>query len=446
MKNLSWLITSSCLVAMLLVVPGAAIATGYFGMDYDFDGRTVTICNFGTPGIPGRFLEGGVAQGRLEEAEQLFNVEIDFNTVHYTELADNYLTRLMSGDSDYDVWFVQNRLAYYQLASQGGLLPIDEVVDEDFWERLSYRDQFTAEATEYRGTKFIFNVSVDYDDQLLPPLERSIQVFFYNIEMFEREGLSDPYQLYLEGKWDWETAGDLARQLTKDTNGDGQVDQWGLSSITDWSIYPFMLSNEAEAVVLDEDDRYIYNVNTKEAEAALRQLSEWYSEGLMRGNRNEFMQGSLGMLQDYLQRAPSINENMVEPYGIVPIPKGPDVDDFIPSVHAVSGWVIPINSSEPEALMALVEFLYRDNDDARIESFNMELSQWKTRENAEVALALSQLWSGHIYGDKVEITDSTLEAASRLCLDDIVKGRRTFGESVNQSLPVIQGFIDDLYN
>lgn len=439
----------SIMLALALVLFSSQLlaAQGYFGTDYDFNGRTITICNFGTPGIPGRFLEGGVAQGRLEEAEKLFNVKIEFNTVHYSELADNYMTRLMSGDSEWDVWFVQNRIAYYPLVSQGALLPVENIVGGDYWERLSARDQFTADVTAYKGVKYIWNVSVDYDDSLLPPLEHHIQVFYYNKDMFEREGLPDPYQLYREGEWNWETAGNLARSLTKDTNGDGQIDQWGLSLITDWCVYPFLLANGAEIVIYDETTgRYIYNVNTREAENALRQLAEWYGEGLMRGNRNQFMQGTIGMLQDYLSRAASINANMNEAYGIVPIPQGPDVDSVIPSVHAVSGWVLPVNSAAPEALMALVEYLYYDDEDARIEDFNTRLSSWQTRENAEIALELSALWQGHIYGDKVEITDSFLEAASRSCLDAVVKGKKTFSESVTETLPVIQGLIDDLYN
>ena len=47
-------------------------------------------------------------------------------------------------------------------------------------------------------------------------------VLFYNMDMFDEAGLSYP-----DSSWDWNTFLDAARALTRDTNGDGTIDQWG---------------------------------------------------------------------------------------------------------------------------------------------------------------------------------------------------------------------------
>ena len=53
-------------------------------------------------------------------------------------------------------------------------------------------------------------------------------VTFYNKTLIDREGLPDPYALYKENKWTWERCDEIVRKATKDTNGDGEIDQFGI--------------------------------------------------------------------------------------------------------------------------------------------------------------------------------------------------------------------------
>lgn len=54
-------------------------------------------------------------------------------------------------------------------------------------------------------------------------------ILYFNIEMFERMGATDPYTLYRQGDWTWGVFESFARRLTVDQNGDGVPDQWGIS-------------------------------------------------------------------------------------------------------------------------------------------------------------------------------------------------------------------------
>jgi len=49
------------------------------------------------------------------------------------------------------------------------------------------------------------------------------QVFFYNMEMFDAAGVPYPE----DPEWTWDDFLAIATELTQDTDGDGEVDQWG---------------------------------------------------------------------------------------------------------------------------------------------------------------------------------------------------------------------------
>lgn len=68
----------------------------------------------------------------------------------------------------------------------------------------------------------------------------NVYVLFYNTEMFRKAGITEPPK-------NWEELKDYSRKLTKDTNGDGKIDQYGF--IVEPSIdmvMPFAFQNNGE--------------------------------------------------------------------------------------------------------------------------------------------------------------------------------------------------------
>ena len=47
----------------------------------------------------------------------------------------------------------------------------------------------------------------------------------YNKKMFRDAGVSDPWKLYKQGKWDWNAFAKVSSQLVADTDGDGTIDR-----------------------------------------------------------------------------------------------------------------------------------------------------------------------------------------------------------------------------
>ncbi|MEH7545780.1 MULTISPECIES: ABC transporter substrate-binding protein [Bacillaceae] len=67
----------------------------------------------------------------------------------------------------------------------------------------------------------------------------------YNKTMFEKAGIPLPDK---DKPYTWDEFINVAKQLTKDTNGDGKVDQFGTGFNVQWSLQPFVWSNGADFI------------------------------------------------------------------------------------------------------------------------------------------------------------------------------------------------------
>jgi len=447
------------LIAVMVVTLASGLAAGqeehpgyagYFGTDYDFAGETVTFFTHGNGNVPGRFLEGGEAAGRIEEAEELFNVKLEFPPgVHYQEFATECITRLMAGESGYDIWlYPSNAIAYYELVSNWALLPIDLIVGDDYFDSLSPLGRTSCRTLDYRGRTYGFDAEAEtHYPQDFPTINWNTFVFFYNKELFEDEGLDDPYDLFVEGEWTWEKAGELARQLTRDTDGDGEVDQWGISNIAwYWPIGPFILSNGTAPVVEDEEGNYVYNMDDIAVEDAIEQVLRWADEDrVMNGSRQEFVDGQLGLYMDLLWQSPGIMGQVDYTVGWVPIPKGPRADDYAYPLQQVRVAVLPANSEKPEALMALHEFLWRDYVDVAAERL-MGWAQtcFPERRYGEMALNTAIEWDGEM----ILASNATpaISSAFQELYSSIMSGEKSYAQAVDEAEPKIQSMIDELLN
>lgn len=69
------------------------------------------------------------------------------------------------------------------------------------------------QSCRYKGTLYV-----------LPKKLNTPSCVHYNMDLFDAAGIPYPSR-----EWTWAEAADLARKLTKDIDGDGQIDQWGLA-------------------------------------------------------------------------------------------------------------------------------------------------------------------------------------------------------------------------
>lgn len=342
-----------CLTIFLMVLGMFLASTSAFAyvsdrMDFgeiDFEGETVTFVAHHN--ILENFEEGGIYSGRLEEAKELFNIgDIEMLIVDWGEVGNTALNRFMSGDSTYDYWKPPFGF-YWGLASRGTLYPVNEILPEEYFDTLPKVIRDRNEQVGIKGQLFNFSATGGFG-------HASFVVF--NQDLIAAEGLEDPYELYANGEWTFEKVTAMAQQVTRDTDGDGVIDQWGLSSSDPKNI---VYAYGGAITRVDENGRIYYSLDELEAVAGLRQWNEWHNvDQIADGGENEFAAGQIAIafLPFY---AIGNHDNWQFTHGILPYPQGPYTDQaaYLPGGSDCS--LIPSNSEYPLGMIALDNFLWR---------------------------------------------------------------------------------------
>ena len=69
------------------------------------------------------------------------------------------------------------------------------------------------------------------------PIEVYSIVTWYNLDMLRQAGLTPPAELK-PGEWTWQLMREYGRKLTKDEDGDGIAEIWGLDRMRSRPVYP----------------------------------------------------------------------------------------------------------------------------------------------------------------------------------------------------------------
>lgn len=338
------------LLAGFLVLLTAAGAFAYesdrmdFG-DIDFGGATVTFLMHHD--AIAQFEEGGAKAGRLEEAKALFNIgEFEKVVVGWGEVGDVALDRFMAGDSDYDLWRVPFAF-YWGLASRGAYFPVNEILPDSYFANLPTITRDRNPELAVNGRLFHFSAGVDdYGHS-------SFLVF--NKDLLEAEGLDDPYELYENDEWTFEKISEMAAQATRDTDGDGIVDQWGLN---DQDPKNLVYAYGGAITRRDDDGKVYYALDEEASVAGLRQWIDWHNvDQIASGGENEFATGQIAMafLPFY---AIGAHQDWPFSHGILPYPASTYTNQPVFLPGNADSWYIPANAEYPLGLVALDNFLF----------------------------------------------------------------------------------------
>ena len=144
--------------------------------------------------------------------------DIDFRVLHISGKYEDKIKVMFAGNVAPDVIFMYPK-ALPAWADMDALEPLDEYLAKS--EKISRDDYFPAmlETFTYNGKLYGL------------PKDASATLMFYNVDMFKKYGLEKP-----RADWTWEDLVNSAKAMTHDTNGDGRVDQWGLTSPRWWEL------------------------------------------------------------------------------------------------------------------------------------------------------------------------------------------------------------------
>lgn len=441
------------LLTVLVVVVGLLVISSFASADvltdlgfkplgsYDFGGETVTIISWTSDRLPGYFESHVPVMNRIQEAEKYFNVKIEF--LHTSDIPEVNFNRLLAGESTHDLWHAQNKIGYWELVAAGAVLPMGDILPAEYYDNLPSSLKAVEEALKYDG-KYWGIGTMEW--RPIYGYQNDLIFVVYNKTLFEKEGIEDLYEIYLDGRWTWDMAREIAVKTTRDLDGDGEIDQWGIVDSRSWDL---AVANGAN-LTKEVDGRIVFSGDEPEYVAALEFQKElWtdlqvvyptYGSGTL---RDTFINGKAAMyfaVPTYTI-AREILPRMQDEWGIVPLPKGPNVDEHQWTVQAISTTLIPVNAKDPEALAALRAFLWQE-DDVLVSDFIS--THVKNQESADVLLRANQEWQGQTsrlfenFFEKDDFVKQTFR--------DIAAGQKGAAAAMAEIKPIIQSKLDDLFN
>jgi len=153
----------------------------------------------------------------LEEAFEKRNPDIDLVVEILPEdTYDQKLPLMIASGTAPDLFEAVPEFAsafsFAAFASKNAFIDLEPLIERDDIDLGQWYEN-VIQSCRYQGTLYV-----------LPKKVNAPKSIHYNMDLFDAAGLSYPTR-----DWTWDEALELARKLTADPDGDGQIDQWGLA-------------------------------------------------------------------------------------------------------------------------------------------------------------------------------------------------------------------------
>lgn len=254
MKSRTRLITTAVATAMVGALALTACSGGGDGGD-DGGDKTLTFMFRGGPD------EKAAYQEAIDRYTEDTGVKVNMIVTD----ADQYATKLqaaVAGNNVPDVFYIEQASLQSYVAS-GVLMDITDQVAESGVD-LSNIWAYGVDSYRFDGT-----VQGTPDGALYGlPKDVGPFSFGYNKTMLEAEGIDLPDS---DTPLTWEEFVDICKTLTKDTDGDGAVDQWGTGLNVQWNLQSMVWSNGGDWT---NEDHTQVTVDTPEFADALQKFAD----------------------------------------------------------------------------------------------------------------------------------------------------------------------------
>ncbi len=216
--------------------------------------------------------------------------------------------------------------------------PLDDYLDldEEMWTDM--KDAIDMYA--YNGKHYVVPYAVS--DPLL---------ITYSREMCKENGLDDPYELYQDGDWDWDSFMDMMKTFV--ANGDGSTQRYGIAG---W-FGQAMVQSTGKTIVNFDGTQFTNNIADPDIEAAENLMTEmrslqlydptWYSNFPEAGNILFY-----GMADWSLGASNAKNPDA--DIMVVPFPKSPDADEYYLCGN-YAAYMLVKNSDKGDAVARYIE-------------------------------------------------------------------------------------------
>jgi ABC-type glycerol-3-phosphate transport system substrate-binding protein len=273
-------------------------------------------------------------------------------------------------------------------------------------------------------------------------------IMYFNKAIFEREGLPDPYELFRNGQWTWDAMLDIALQATRDTTGDGTIDQWGLSSM-DFA-NTIVYTNNAEIIAI-EDGMPVFRGDSREALEALEfhqdlihrhrvmvneapEGASWDWPGVM------FREGKVAMYAYQFWYIDTFPGNMEDDWGVMLLPKGPRATEHVSYGAGSNGLVMPRGVSNPEHVSRIWWELGPGGATDEDTTTPVYMAKFRDMESMDV---VNYLWDRNI--SRLASVNAFTGARDlwNASVNDVISGAKTPAVAVQERAAAIRAALED---
>jgi len=329
--------------------------------DLDFGGKTVKVARDSAPkeGVSANYDRELAIKAAIEEK---YNVKIEYIEYGSEGPIENLVLNYMSGTAYADIVFTTSPNLLQALTNKGIFRPLDDYLDFSI-----DRFKLTSAATKY----------VDGKHYSYYPIKCDAGYFiYYNTDILLNNNCEDPKELYEAGKWDWEAFEKIAKACLGQKNGKTIYGIAG-SNILDG----LMASNGLTMLSADtKNGKVTCNLFTDAGKNTLNFLRtltyvDKAVDSTYGGNSGiETFKNSLAAMLVGPQYYGSHIVQTGLPYGMVPLPIGPDTDTYTNICQYCYCYSLSTNSTyKTEDLLQLAfelerndpaigENVYRSND------------------------------------------------------------------------------------
>jgi multiple sugar transport system substrate-binding protein len=270
------------------------------------------------------------------------DVAIDYTpgqTDYYRKIATDF-----AGNDPPDVFLINYR-QFGQYAARGALEPVASYLDASAEISAGDYAPIAMDAFKYRG------------DQVCMPQNVSSLNVYYNVDLFTTNGVPLPAP-----GWTWDEFVAAAEALTQDTDGDGQIDQYGV--VVEPIMYrmvPFVWSSGGE-VVDDLDAPTTLALDTPEAIEGIEKFVSLGASGhnvvpseeevAAEEDADRFMRGGAAMFLQSRREVPTLRQIEGFTWDVAPLPV---IDEAATVLHS-DAFCMASATTNKDAVWDFVEY------------------------------------------------------------------------------------------
>lgn len=289
----------------------------------------------------------------------------------------------------------------------------------------------------------------------------------YNRDVLKKCGVTESMeQLVRDKQWTFDKFEEIMKKCTKDTNGDGKTDIFGMIPAITNELGIGMINSNGGSLVKVEDGVAKENFSAPEAISALNTLSKWVNDDKIVANvygadswlgvttqaySNYFVNGECAFMfcESWLitQQIKPIANNV--DYGILPLPMGPNATDYVSTAYNALAFAIPsTNTKDIDKTVIVMNALAKavagdENDSEAQATYDYDIMMdYFGKEDADAAemynLILSKSYVDRGAGVDALLADFGSEVVVDACL-------RQFGTPA-AAIESISGMYDDQIN